>query len=107
MTETIKLSKPIVVNGSPTTTIDITKPTFKDFIAFGKPIAERNPFSKALDVIWRNPSEIEVVQRMLRTMANLNDVEIEMLDPEMAFEIAGQLQGFLDLVIPSTQTQEQ
>jgi hypothetical protein len=107
MSETIQLSKPILVDGSHTTTLTISKPTFKDFIAFSKPIAEKNPFSKSLEVIWRNPSEIEVVQRMLRKMANLNDVEIDMLDPEMAFEIAGELQGFLDFVTPSTQALQQ
>jgi len=107
MTDTIKISKPILVDGNLTTTLNITKPTFKDFVAFGKPIAEKNPFSKSLEVIWRNPSEIEVVQRMLRKMANLNDIEIEMLEPEIAFEIAGELSSFLDFVIPSTQTPEQ
>lgn len=104
---TIVLSKPILVDGSMTTTLNITKPTFKDFIGFSKPIAERNPFSKSLEVIWRNPSEIEVVQRMLVKMANLNEVEINMLSPEIAFEIAGELQHFLDFVIPSTQQPEQ
>lgn len=107
MTDTIKISKPILVDGSLTTTLTISKPTFKDFVAFGKPIAERNPFSKSLEVIWRNPSEFEVVQRMLRKMANLNDIEIEMLDFETAIEIAGELQSFLDFAIPSTQTLEQ
>lgn len=105
--QTIQISTPIMVDGSLTTTLNITKPTFKDFIGFGKPVAEKNPFSKSLEVIWRNPSEIEVIQRMLVKMANLNEVEINMLAPEVAFEIAGELQGFLDFVIPSTPQQEQ
>lgn len=105
--QTIQISTPIMVDGSMTTTLTITKPTFKDFISFGKPVAERNPFSKSLEVIWRNPSEVEVIQRMLVKMANLNEVEVNLLDAEVAFEIAAELQSFLDFVIPSTPQHEQ
>lgn len=107
MTNTIQISKPIQVDGSMTTTLNVTKATFKDFINFGKTVAERNPFSKSLEVIWRPATELEVIQRMLRTMCNLNDVEINMLDPETAFEIAGLLQDFLPSLTHLTQTTEQ
>lgn len=106
MSETIQISKPIMVDGQMTTTLNVSKATFKDFVNFGKTVPERNPFSNSLEVIWRPATELEVIQRMLKVMCNLNDIEINMLDPETAFEIAGLIQDFLPSLTHLVQTPE-
>jgi len=91
----ITLDKPILVDGESTYKLKVTPATFKDFVAFSKPIAEKDPFSKSLNVLWRNPTEFEVSLRMIEKMANLSPMDTALLSMETAMTIVEKLTPFM------------